>query len=98
MPWQDSWGRCYLGGFPLSCDAGAQQSRVQRPKAKVETRNLGPTPRGSWELNERNWREVTSGKGTGPINRLGSGRQELDAGSIDGEGRVYFWVSVEGPH
>lgn len=55
---------------------------------------MDPTPRGSWELNEGNLREVTPGKGTGPINRLGSGREGLDAGSIDGEGRVYFWVRV----
>lgn len=37
---------------------------------------------------------MTSGAGTEPINRLGSGREGLDSGSIDGEGPVYFWVRV----
>lgn len=39
-------------------------------------------------------RKMTPGKGTGPINRLGSGRERLDAESTGGEGWVYFWVRV----
>lgn len=40
------------------------------------------------------------GKGTRPINRLGSGREGLAAESIDGEGWVLFLGSGsdEGPH
>lgn len=49
-------------------------------------------------MNEGNLRKTTPGKGARPINRLGSGRERLDAGRTGGEGWVYFWaLRVEGP-
>lgn len=65
--------------------------RGQRPEFSFQ---VGPCTQESWELNEGNLRKTTPGKGTRPINRLGSGREGLAAGSIDGEGWVYFWVRV----
>lgn len=55
---------------------------------------MGFVFRGSWELNEGNLRKLIFGKGIGFINRLDSGGEGLDIGSIGGEGWVYFWVRV----
>ena len=73
----------------LGMIAGCSEVKGQNSAFK-----LGLAPRGSWELNEGNLRKMTPGKGTRPINRLGSGREGLAAGSIGGEGWVYFWVRV----
>ena len=73
----------------LGMIAGCSEAKGQNSAFK-----LGLAPRASCELNEGNLRKTTPGKGTRPINRLGSGREGLAAGSLDGEGWVYFWVRV----